>query len=119
MEMELLNIALHAAHPVNQGWLRLRGCVLDEIEVDMFFYRKGEPPVAVLLMDTPYVSGADLKMASHVQSIYTQKMNGRKVKVMMVYRNLLFRPQRVPNDVYVMSVFDTTQEAEQPASLKN
>lgn len=109
MEKELIATVLQAAHPASAGWKRLGGPqLLDDIEIDFVFFKKGKTPVAVLLMDTPYVSSSDLHLAKHIQDIYQQKMNGRQVWVMLVYRDLLVRPQRVPPGISILSITEWT-----------
>lgn len=99
-----IEAVLSSVHPSSQGWQQLKGCLLDEIEMDFVFIRKGQPPVAIMVMDSPYVSMDDLKLGDHIRSVYRSKMNGRELNVVLVYKELLMRPQRIPNGVSVLSV---------------
>ena len=118
MERELITTVLQAAHPPHAGWKQLGGQqLIDDVEIDFVFFKKGKKPVAVLLMETPYVSGNDLRLAKHIQDLYQQKMNGRQVRVMLVYRDLLVRPQKVPPGISILSITEWT-DAKSPL-LKN
>ena len=104
MEFELVQQALQQYYPHTEGWRQLRAYTLDSIEIEMFFYRKGQHPVAVLVMDGVLINSDDVKLACHLQNIYKQKMNGRDVHVMLVYNQLLLRPQKIPSGISVMSI---------------
>ena len=104
MELGLIEAVLDSVHPKYEGWKRLLGCQLDEVDVDYLFFRKGELPVAALIMESPYVNREDLKLAQHLKEIYNQKMNGRQLHVMLVYQGLLIRPQRMPKGMSVLSL---------------
>jgi len=117
MERELIALALQAAHPAHAGWKQLGRQLIDDVEIDFVFFKKGQTPVAVLLMDMPYVSGSDLRLAKHIQDLYQQKMNGRQVKMMMVYKDLIFRPQCTPKGIYIMSITEDTEVASNATGL--
>jgi hypothetical protein len=104
MELELIDAILHSIYPTHNGWKRLLGCQLDEVDVDYVFFRKGELPVAALIMESPYVNREDLKLVQHLKQVYNQKMNGRQLHVMLVYQELLIRPQRMPKGMSVLSL---------------
>lgn len=106
MEKELIRTVLDAAHPLSKGWQHLRACSLDTIDVDMVYFKRGKQPTAVILMDSAHVRKDDLKMAEHLRDVYNEKMNGREVRVLLVYQDLLARPQQVPKGVSILSVSD-------------
>ncbi len=55
-------------------------------------------------MDSPYVNATDLQLARHLKECYAQKTDGRQLHVMLVYRNLLVRPQRILKGMSVVSL---------------
>ena len=107
-ELELAELFVHAAHPASEGWRQISGRQLEatdvDVEVDMIMYKKGEPPVGVIHMATPYVSGQDLKMAQQLKTLMENRLNGREVKVLLVYRDILARPQHIPKGIYIMTI---------------
>lgn len=104
MELGLIEAVLDSVHPKQEGWKRLLGCQLDDVAVDYVFFRKGELPVAALIMESPYVNRKDLKLVQHLKELYIHKMNGRQLHVMLVYQELLIRPQRMPKGMSVLSL---------------
>ncbi len=120
MERDFIATVLQSVHPASAGWKQLDDRVIDDVEIDFIFFKKGETPVAVMLMDLPYVANSDLQLAKHIQDMYTQKMNGRLVEVMLVYRKLLMRPQKVPKGVSVLSITQWTEtETEKTSTWDN
>jgi hypothetical protein len=110
MELGLIEAVLDSVHPKHEGWKRLLGCQLDEVDVDYVFFRKGELPVAALIMESPFVNREDLKLVQHLKELYIQKMNGRQLHVMLVYQELLIRPQRMPKGMSVLSLTEAKEE---------
>ncbi len=96
-------VAVEAAHPTDQGWRQLGPYSIDELDVDNVFYRKGQAPVAVLYMDDAFVRSEDVKLAQHLQCMYSNRMNGRSLHILLVYQGLLARPARMPNGVSVFT----------------
>ena len=107
-EIQLAELFVRAVYPETEGWRQLHGHLLETVdadfEVDMVMYKKGEPPVAVLHMSTPYVSTSDMKMAAQLKQLLQNRLNGREAKVLLVYRELLSRPQSVPRGIYIMTI---------------
>lgn len=110
MEKELIKITLDAAHPISKGWQHLRACSLDNIDIDMVYVKRGKKPVAVVILDGAFVCKDDLKMAEHLRHVYNEKMNGREVRVLLVYQELLARPQAVPKGVSILSISDGSND---------
>ncbi len=104
MIQTIINNALCVAYPTTDAWRQLGPQLVDELDIDNVFYRKGQPPVAVLYMDYPYVDKTDMLLAQHLQMLYGNRMNGRQLNVMLVYVNLLVRPQDLPKGLYILSV---------------
>ncbi|MCF8278323.1 MAG: hypothetical protein K9J17_16465 [Flavobacteriales bacterium] len=115
MELELIEAALQVEYPPYEGWKQLNNCELDDdFNIDFLFVRKGEPPVAVLLMESPYIKKEDMMLVDHVKSAYRRKMNGREVHVVLAYQEMLMRPQRIPKG---MSLLVVSEDIAVPMSL--
>lgn len=95
---------LELMHPRSSGWNWLRGKELDEIRLDVVLVKKGLEPIIVLHMDSAYVLRDDIELANHLMQVYQHRMNGRTVKVMLVYDRLLIPPKNLPKGVSVVSV---------------
>lgn len=104
MELGLIEALLQGIFPQADGWQLRKDCVLEDVAVHYVFYRKGDQPVAALRMDSPYVNATDLQLVRHLKERYAKKMNGRQLHVMLVYRNLLMRPQRILKGMSVVSL---------------
>ena len=110
MELALIERILQGLHAEKKGWKQLMGCRLDDIDIDFVFFLKGQLPVAAMVMETAYVQQEDLKLAAHLRDLYRHRMNGRELHVMLVYRQLLIRPQRLVKGISLLSIseeFDT------------
>ena len=116
MEKKLIDVMLQHLHPEHEGWQRLPSCQLDEVDLDHVYYRKGNGPVAVLIMERPYASSDDMKLAQHVKTMYEERMNGREIQVVLIYSELLIRPQCFPKGVSVLSLSEVSTE-QQPFEM--
>jgi len=110
MELGLIETILNSVFSTHEGWKRLLDCQIDEVDIDFVFFRKGQLPVAALIMESPYVRREDLKLVQHLKDLYTQKMNGRHLHVMLVYQELLIRPQRMPKGMSVLSLTEAKEQ---------
>lgn len=114
--LEISDLMVHALHPASDGWQQIHaGKHADEdLQVDMFMYKKGQPPVGIIYMNTPYVTGNDLKMATQLKTLMANFLNGREASVMLVYRELILRPQKVPKGIYIISITEGSASQQGP-----
>ncbi len=117
MEIELIDAILNSMYPEKEGWTLLQGLMLEEIDLDYVFVREGEPPTVALLMECPYIHPHDVSMAKHLVDIYSETNNGQKLNIILVYKQLLVRPQRIPNGIAVISL--TEDKVEEPVVCIN
>jgi hypothetical protein len=110
MKKKLVKTMLKQLHPEHQGWRQLPQCQLDDIDLNHVYYRKGSEPVAVLLMEHPYAVSDDMKLAQHIMTLYKERMNGRQIQLVLIYRELLIRPQCIPKGVRIMSLCEVSTE---------
>jgi hypothetical protein len=113
-EIELADAFVLVSHPASEGWHQIHSPKLEtlsmELEVDMVLYKKGQPPIAVVHMATAYVSRSDLEVAYLLRTIMTNLLNGRDARVLLVYRDLLVRPQKVPHGISIMTIIEGRTE---------
>lgn len=116
-ELELAELFVHVTHPASEGWQQVSGRKLQtadaDVEVDMIMYKKGKPPVGVIHMAAPYVSASDLQVAMQAKTYMENYLNGRVASVLLVYRELLARPHRIPKGIHILTITegDTTVQS--------
>lgn len=119
MDKEFLIASMDVAHPPTEGWKRISTEELNDLNVEVVYYKRGSLPLAVMLMDNPFVRQNDLKMAEYVQTLYRERMNGREVRVLMIYEELLARPLRIPKNVTIISVYNGDGQGQLPFIANN
>lgn len=114
--LEISELLVHALHPASEGWheVHIGKHREEDLQADMFMYKKGQPPVGIIYMNTPYVTGSDLKMATQLKTLMVNFLNGRDACVMLVYRALVVRPQKVPKGIYIISITEGTATQQGP-----
>lgn len=100
--MELLP-ALDLAYPVQSGWVRSNGFIVDDIELDAVFHHPKRSTVIALLMEQPYVSGADIKLAEHLKVVLSNRF-AENVTITLVYFEMLARPLKVPLGISIIGL---------------
>lgn len=117
-DIELAEAFVHVSHPASDGWKRVYSPKLNhldvDLEVDMLMYKRGHAPIAVVHMATPYVSKQDLDVAKQLRTLLQTRLNGREVKVLLVYREILARPQKIPPGISIMSIIEGRNEMGSP-----
>lgn len=105
MELEMIEAALQVEYPPKNGWKLQSDCLLDEVEIDFLLSRNGQNPIAAIIMHCPYLRSADIEMVNRLKDFYAEKMDGRELHVLLIYRELLVRPQRVPKGISLMALY--------------
>lgn len=116
-ELEAIKVALEVEYPSEMGWQLWSDCLLDEVEVAFLLQKPGQKPVATIVVDSPYLTRNDLQMVDELKAFYKHNMDGQELHVLLVYRSLLFHPQRIPKGISLMVL--NAQSGQRPATALN
>lgn len=110
-ELEYADAFLRHTHPEKEGWVLSRNCNVGEHLLQYVFHKADVYTLVVLRIQGPVATKAHLRMAQTIQQACMAKFGAHRVRVLMVYGQLLTRLGRLPKDVSIMSVIEETDDS--------
>lgn len=104
MGSEVLRSIIDASYPSYEGWQRFSVSVQDGLSNFCIGYKRNGKCVIVIIRKASFVTRHDLESAKQLQKNQKEHLSGCDVHVLLVYDELLARPQRIPEGVSVTSV---------------
>ncbi len=109
-ELQFADEFLRHAHPEHKGWALTKNLTLGNTRIDYVCHKDYAYTLVLLCMEGPIVTRAHLDRATKIQELCSAEFGTAKVRVFMLYGELLHQADNLPKGISIMSVTEEVED---------